>query len=514
MKGSNKKRRSEFENSWQEAFDHAEMKPDDRVWKNLDASLTQGDNNKYKKRIVLYKWVAAASLLIGLGLSYFAVDNIYFTDTISSISDNSNFNNTDGEEEEGNRALISPENNTGDLKNAASADDKVANKSFNEKSPVDTEASGMGKDETQPGQWSDDKNSDANAIRENKEKNNAVTPDVVKTEEFKILVAQAEERDEPSFSTERNSDNKLLSEERRLVSGMNELSQLGHDLEFQSALYQMNRMYKIPGIVPVAKSAIEEENDTEPNKIFAGLSFSSGVFDPNFQEGNTTLAQAAFDNAASPVMTNQFKQVANHNEETDPSYSYALGINVGTRISKRWVLQGGIQYGNYSATTSTTAFVEDRVNKKRYPLHLFTNAADSYESTKQISITRNYELKSNFEFASIPIKAGYVLIDKKVSFMISAGIGTEIFIENNMVDQTNQFEDIQVTPGSDSPYRNVFFNGLMGAELSYHFAGNYTISLAPNYSMAINSFTKSKTGFSSNPQSLSLSLGIRYFFEK
>ena len=63
-----KDHRDDFDKSWAEAFDGAEMTPPDAVWMKLDAQLAQAEANKNRRAMVWYRWVAAASLLLLLGM--------------------------------------------------------------------------------------------------------------------------------------------------------------------------------------------------------------------------------------------------------------------------------------------------------------------------------------------------------------------------------------------------------------------------------------------------------------
>lgn len=70
-----KDHRDDFDKSWAEAFDGAEMTPPDAVWMKLDAQLAQQEANKSRRAMIWYRWVAAASLLLLMGLGTYVFLN-------------------------------------------------------------------------------------------------------------------------------------------------------------------------------------------------------------------------------------------------------------------------------------------------------------------------------------------------------------------------------------------------------------------------------------------------------
>src|SRR5690606_14614942 len=74
MKNIDKDKFSDFEREWQNAFQDAEMEPAKDIWNNIDAHLANKEADKYKRKIVYYRWMAAASILFAMGLSYVSLN--------------------------------------------------------------------------------------------------------------------------------------------------------------------------------------------------------------------------------------------------------------------------------------------------------------------------------------------------------------------------------------------------------------------------------------------------------
>ena len=110
-------------------------------------------------------------------------------------------------------------------------------------------------------------------------------------------------------------------------------------------------------------------------------------------------------------------------------------------------------------------------------------------------------MSNQYEFASIPLRAGYVLVDKKFNLTFLAGVSSELFLNNEIESSSGEFETLTSSSGDDSPYKNVYFNGSLGTMLGYSFASNYLITVEPSYRFAMNSFTKDDFYLNSYPSS-------------
>ncbi len=64
MKDSNKPR---FEEEWRNAFEEAELPPNNDVWTRLDAHLANQESRKYRNRLIWFQRIAAGVLLLLLG---------------------------------------------------------------------------------------------------------------------------------------------------------------------------------------------------------------------------------------------------------------------------------------------------------------------------------------------------------------------------------------------------------------------------------------------------------------
>ena len=56
-----------WEDAWQQAFEGAEHTPPQKVWQGLENSLMEQQLRRYRRKLVVYQWLAAASVML-LGL--------------------------------------------------------------------------------------------------------------------------------------------------------------------------------------------------------------------------------------------------------------------------------------------------------------------------------------------------------------------------------------------------------------------------------------------------------------
>jgi hypothetical protein len=105
------------------------------------------------------------------------------------------------------------------------------------------------------------------------------------------------------------------------------------------------------------------------------------------------------------------------------------------------------------------------------------------------------------------------VLDGKVQLSINAGFAADFFLQNTLSPSDPSLDKITINPGSSSPYRSVYFNGLLGAQASYEILPRYSLTLQPQYRVALNRFTKQSNDFRSFPTSLGIGFGIKYNFK-
>ena len=473
--------RSEFERQWEDIFKEAEMAPSEGVWDKIDSALSKEEAGYFKKRAFYFRLLAAASIAFALGVSIFSI-NYY----LGHNADQSVVENTDG--------------NIGTINHAES-------NAPGESAIIDGKINQRGGEEQIESQRGNLSDSNFLTQSENQE---------IKSEEVNSI---------PFISTPDNRE--IISAESNEPAASREFYN-AKSIELKGIdLYTRNEMiYDIDHIylIPIMPKGASKQRTVKGTQFLASLDFSTGVFDPNFQQGGSTLAsspnalfsgarvESVNDQLASFNTTNKdFLLVRSAGQETRPEISFSYGANVGFKLSRRIVLLTGIAYRKANTTTTTTGYFEDAESNARIPIV----ASHQYQLNGLSSVNRidETDLRNQYEFASIPVRAGYVVYDKKFNVTLLAGISSEFFLNNRIVDPSNYLETLSSSSSDASPYKSVYFNGTLGTMLGYSFAKNYLISIEPTYRFAMNSFTRDDFYLNSLPKSFMVSFGVTYNFK-
>jgi hypothetical protein len=242
------------------------------------------------------------------------------------------------------------------------------------------------------------------------------------------------------------------------------------------------------------------KQDPERKLLWAGLNMAPGYFNPNYQ-----FQQSNVQGLRSP----SFAQGALQPEEDHRTgFSMSFGFEMGIRVSKRWHLSSGIQYINNNVQSSTNAILDQRTP-------IFSSVIESLDLKDPGAMVTFVptELDNTFQFLSIPVQAGFLVFDKRIKILVNAGVSSDIFLKNKISAVDQSLESITINPGSNSPFKSVYFNGLIGAEANYEFLPRYLITLEPRYKLAINDFTRPETNYTSLPSSFSIGVGVKYIFK-
>lgn len=246
-----------------------------------------------------------------------------------------------------------------------------------------------------------------------------------------------------------------------------------------------------PGMVLLAKlkdeekKYQEEENKKSKENIWASVGVGAGSYRPNRE-----------------VVTND------NVSSSKGGASYSAGVNVAGRISRRLVLQGGVSYMSQSAD-----FISTSANKGGASLSEYVRPSLSNEGSAAGAPVSSYTVNSSLQFVSVPVQAGYVIVDQAFSIQLNGGVATDLFISNTLVPDDKQLQKVTQTAGKDSPYRTVTFSGLLGTEFSYRIANQYRISLNPGLRYSLSSIYKDEIAARITPVTFDVSLRFRYIFK-
>lgn len=466
MKNSEK---GKFEGAWQKAFENAEQTPSDKVWTGLEQGLS---NSEMKRKVVFYQRLAAAAVLFALILG--GVTTYYAT------------RNSAPEEIALAEPVLPIQEEAAELTSKNEVDNSIDEKLASTNLVVSSNEDGTASANQNENRFSETPSAKAsrNALRQN-----------TSISTFKNI----HESESHGLQTVSNTTNYLSQ-----IQARNYPSQLNSLKEPEVKVKGEARDVTIVRILPAMPASLmtsRKDKRTEEN-LWASLNATTGSYSPS-GSFNTASTTSFYQNSAVSSLQ------SNYSTNASKGSAYSFGMNVGKRISDRWVLQGGLSYLNQAiGYTSNTALMDANNNR-------LASVADygnkNAENTNIVTLITPYEVNSVNQFISIPLQAGYLLIDRKIGFQLNSGVATDFFVLNTLTDKSGQLEKFSEGPGEFSPYRSLNWSGLMSSELSYKLGKQYRVSLAPGLRYSFSPVLKSVSNTSA-PLVWDLGFRFRYIF--
>lgn len=253
----------------------------------------------------------------------------------------------------------------------------------------------------------------------------------------------------------------------------------------------------------MARQDKKEKSNVE--KLWTSVGMSAG----GFNTINGSVSQP------STMSTFSSNDIADQQSKAS-GVAYSFGISVGTRLSERWVLQGGVNYLNQSSNYTANGMVGSADLMSLAPASMNVldkmNSPESRQDTRYLP-TSPYSVNNALAFVSVPLQAGYLIVNKKFGVQLNAGVSTDLFVQNTITPEADGLEKTTQGSGDDSPYRTLNFSGLVGTEFSYKLGQHYRLALNPGLRYPFNSIYKSDVGLQAMPLTFDVGLKFRYIFK-
>ncbi|MFY0652841.1 MAG: hypothetical protein JXQ96_12435 [Cyclobacteriaceae bacterium] len=513
---------SSFEDQWQQAFDGVEKTPPVHVWTSIDGMLANQEASKSKKRVIFFKWVAAASVLLAVVSSIALFDKTFNTDSVVAVSEKVDESTITSNEE---KVLISDDRS--EVENIQQSDA--------EQTTAIAKASGdkNRKSEETIGTLNEEKTSTPSG---NSKLESTLTEREQRTPTLALVADDSEENDEESGSLDQikniddfskkptldvpAADFALVeaegNEENVSVENVTQSEELDEFLVIEALAYQPRgdqdlwepeQLYGVPIL-----SAMKDVEKYDIRDLWAGVSFGSGSFNPGSGGGENQELAFAPSEIDQGFIANA-EQIPVMNTYSSGS-SFAAGLDVGSRLSKKVVLRSGLFYNHVSPGSSTNIIVTDNQTNTSYALADAQESArlnDGLQSNNLSFSQGTTNFNNTLQYISIPLKAGYIIVDRKVNLVLNSGVSTNILVGsslNNPDGGLSNFSD----EGVADTFSATYFDLLTSIELGYRLKEKYYISLEPNYRRAINNYTKSESNIEGKPTNIGVSLGVKYNF--
>ena len=259
----------------------------------------------------------------------------------------------------------------------------------------------------------------------------------------------------------------------------------------------------------------KKEKTLNKSKLWAGVEAGAGTFenDLNSTTLSNSLNPAGLANAIGSG--NFVNPTTNISQEMGQALATSVALDLGVQLGERWTLESGIAYTNFSnngtaAINVLDVFTIENTNFESGGLVSvedddFVNPSiSSREATLEVerSFDHEVELNNRLQFASIPLKAGYFVVDKKFKLRLNAGLSANYLVDGNISDPTDQI----VNSDELGIYNDWSFDGVGGMELGYSIFKQFDLTIEPNYRHAITPLSSATNDVSR----FALLTGLRY----
>ena len=495
-----------FENQWRKAFDQAGMAPPPMAWHKIEATLATQKEGVYKKTIFFYRMAAAAMATVAIGLGAALL--------LNSGESNRQDYRVASETVKYQNEMKHPAASSAAAEQGQAGEKMKATNASEKASLAKTAPAGPGMDNNLP--------------------------------QRKTTVSGSEGAPGLAASNDDNEQMKAASgyTGREMVKGAGMVA-AGEQILAEKDLFSMpgltaRSVAEIPTKVEalsvshlygVARPVIRNKEVSGNQPLLASVGVGAGSFNPNYSFGAQGASFSSADASQSGVslapggaetVSDRFNASNGLSTQNSREYyesynqggTFSFGAGVGKRLFKRLLVHTGLYYGRFNSSGSTNLVLTDSSSDKRYAV----NQASLYnEDVQNVYANGDYSYRreatgvtNRYEFVTIPLKAGFVLLDGRTGLILNTGISSEILLSNAVRPDGNGIEITRNKAGDDSPYRSVYFNGTLGLEVNYKVASNYRVVVEPYYRHALTTFTKNSEGLSSSPRIWGIQAGLRY----
>jgi len=509
--------RQKFEENWKSAFDDAEMTPPDRVWNSLELNLAGEESAVMKKRVVFYQRLAAATVLFALLSGLYAfyprddskqhlasnkvkVEEVKPAGEEQRVANDEQDNVTEQSDKSQDASRqIQDQSTTSEVPSSKSQDasnSQVASRESRANQVTNNAQRATGNTQTTTRNPQPETSDTQLAIVDSPI---TTEPAVVVTDNAQlpvtdIVITEAPVVAQESFATGTDKKEEVKEEEKKEVAVL------------VSPLLQNNAPEEIIERKAKKKSA---------ESFWVALGGSAGNYTPNTTSTSTFTPTQSFASASSnfadgPVKSAALAAPAPPKPEPKIGTAYSVGLAVGKKFG-RFVLQTGVNVGkqqidyesNYDSKTSANS---SKAAVSDYMMY------SPQQNSNTLAYTSEYTVNSTMEIVSIPVQAGYMIIDRKFGWQVNAGMSTDFFVRNVLIDESGRRERFTQAAGSESPYRSVNWSGLANTEISYRLGQHYRVSVVPGVRYSFNSILKEPTD-GGRPVILDLGFRFKYLFE-
>lgn len=323
-------------------------------------------------------------------------------------------------------------------------------------------------------------------------------------EEEKETVADPGAGDEDKSKVSSGNDSKpedlqlliAANGKAEVTEGINILEREPVEVEFLAGLPAVVFEHKISEIpelwgVPVYSNSrkIREKGwyagvDLAKGSSGADNGFSSG--DQDFATPNSQLRSSYF-------------------SDSESGSTITYGLSVGKKISKRIILESGVNYRRIESSSVSNIAYNSGGSRSVF------NNNTAYSNDGSLESTSFYEMENVHQFISIPLKAGYLILDKKWKMSVNTGVAGDYFFKTSTHDTSGNFSSYETKPSRSDNWNSLSVSVLGEVNITRQIGEHYILSLTPQLRQALSDFSNSDRQ-ELKPAIIQLGMQLQYKF--
>jgi len=249
-------------------------------------------------------------------------------------------------------------------------------------------------------------------------------------------------------------------------------------------------------------------------ELWAGLGIMPASFNPQV---NVTSSPMAFTKA------NASRQALASTSKA--RLSYAMQLQGGKKLSKRWSVETGLSYLQGNSTFESDGYVLNSFTSRSANVledALLSSNSYSNSAVQQPGFSPNFDknagsyidldqrTSNDYRYVQVPVQAGYTLNpDGKINYTVLAGVVGNLFLQNEI--QSTQGYSFKNT-ADDGLYRSLNWSAATGLRVNYRVSNHWNASLTGSYQKAIDSILRDNPTLDSRPQLYGMAWGVQYIF--
>ncbi|MBC7921192.1 MAG: hypothetical protein H7Z75_08875 [Ferruginibacter sp.] len=321
------------------------------------------------------------------------------------------------------------------------------------------------------------------------------------------------------------------------------------------------RLRSQPTVERTFASPLEIEPAPKKSSLWVSTVFATTYFDPNvrafYPQINSASGVANFASFNASNTSRSVNKIREGENLGQPGLSYAVGLHAGADLSKRWTLEGGVEYLYNNSQLRTGAYKENLVTNTKYPL--ITDLLSGHENSAlqaaadvrsdaenyvfstppvvSLNATSNtVAFQNDYQYLGLPLRLGYQINrHQKLRFVGLGGVSADLFLRNVhgsveeskfpmstfsslspptplLMDNAGERKPTVITAGKNSTYRSLSVSALLGLGIHYHYSRHFSLMLEPTYRTALYSTTKTTSNVRTLPSNLGIGTGLKYHF--